>query len=164
MGYDSPINDTIEHTHVTYDNVVESALRANANGTGTEVMIASHNEDSIVVALELMNKLGIQKESGGVYFGQLLGMRDSVSFGLGAAGYNVFKWVFLFAVTKSLLESVRTKTHLYRYLPYGHIEEVVPYLVRRAEENSSLMGGVAKDKNILFTEIMARLSGRRTKV
>lgn len=48
-----------------------------------------------------------------------------------------------------------------RYLPYGHIEEVVPYLVRRAEENSSLMGGVAKDKDILFKEIRARITGKR---
>ena len=91
IGYDCPINDTIEHTHVTYDSVVESALRANSKGTGTEVMIASHNEDSIVAAVRLIGELGIDKASGGVYFGQLLGMRDSVSFGLGAAGYNVFK-------------------------------------------------------------------------
>lgn len=93
LGYDCPINDTIEHTHTTYDNVVESAIRANAQGTGTEVMVASHNEDSIVATVKLMAELGIDKANGGVYFGQLLGMRDSVSFGLGGAGYNVFKLV-----------------------------------------------------------------------
>ena len=67
-------------------------------------------------------------------FGQLLGMCDHVTYGLGAQGYDAFK-----------------------YVPYGPIEEVVPYLIRRVEENSDVMGGVGKERELLTQEMSRRL-------
>ena len=72
----------------------------------------------------------------GVSFGQLLGMSDHLSFPLGQNGFRVYK-----------------------YLPYGNIQDVLPYLLRRAQENSSLLGGAVHERNLLKTEIKRRVFG-----
>lgn len=72
---------------------------------------------------------------GGVSFGQLLGMCDHVSFPLAAAGYPVFK-----------------------YVPYGPLRQVLPYLVRRAQENSDMLGRVGKERRLLRQAILSRFS------
>ena len=74
-------------------------------------------------ALSQMQKLNLDPATGGVYFGQLLGMADHITFTLGRNGYKAYK-----------------------YVPYGPIDEVMPYLIRRAQENSALLGapGVAE--------------------
>ncbi len=71
---------------------------------------------------------------GGVSFGQLLGMCDHVSFPLARAGYRVYK-----------------------YVPYGPIREVLPYLTRRAQENSGMLGRVAKERGMLLSALLRRL-------
>ena len=98
-------------------------------------MIASHNETSILSVVQRMHDLGIPRSGGGVAFGQLLGMCDHVTYGLGARGYDAFK-----------------------YVPYGPIQEVVPYLIRRVEENSDVMGGVGKERELLTMELSRRLN------
>jgi len=120
-GYEDPTQPSLEATHACYDGCVRLVLEQSvARGEGSNVLIASHNQQSVEGALARMAALGIDRESGGVYFGQLLGMADHLSFTLGSGGYKVYK-----------------------YVPYGPVDEVLPYLVRRAQENSGMMGSPA---------------------
>ncbi|KAG6948270.1 hypothetical protein JG688_00015198 [Phytophthora aleatoria] len=132
-GYADPIHDTIEDTHVNYDAQVTKLLR---NNHLASFMVATHNEQSVVNTVQQMQDIGISRAAGGVYFGQLLGMCDHVSYTLGANAYKVFK-----------------------YVPYGPIHEVLPYLIRRAQENSGLMGGAQLEMRMLSTEIKRRMLG-----
>lgn len=103
MGVPSPVHDNAEDTHRCYDEAVGLLLRRR------EVVIATHNGGSVGRAVGLMDELGLRPGDGGVHFAQLYGMSDNLTFALGGRGYNAFK-----------------------YLPYGKVREVVPYLVRRA--------------------------------
>ncbi|KAG7375879.1 hypothetical protein PHYPSEUDO_014955 [Phytophthora pseudosyringae] len=132
-GYVDPIHDSIEDTHVNYDAQVSKLLRHNHLAS---FMVASHNEKSVVNTVQQMQNIGINRGTGGVYFGQLLGMCDHVSYTLGANAYKVFK-----------------------YVPYGPIHEVLPYLIRRAQENSGLMSGAQLEMRMLSTEIKRRMFG-----
>lgn len=107
-----------------------------ASGRNAQLMIASHNEDSIRRITHRMSELGIDRGSGDVTFGQLLGMCDHLSLTLGQAGYSTFK-----------------------YLPYGPVDEVVPYLIRRAEENSDVLGATAKESSLILGEVRRRMIG-----
>jgi proline dehydrogenase len=132
MHYPDPIHPTLEATHANYNAMVELLLVHNHR---TSFMVASHNEDSVKKTVAYMDALGIPKVGGGVYFGQLLGMCDHISYTLGAEQYQVFK-----------------------YVPYGPVNEVLPYLIRRAQENSGLMkGGAAKELKLLTTELKRRM-------
>lgn len=135
LGYKNPIHDSIEDTHACYDGVVADCLDHHQR---THIMVATHNEASIQRTVAHMAQLGLPNNATGVDFGQLLGMCDHVSFQLGRHGYNVHK-----------------------YLPYGPVHEVVPYLIRRAEENSSAMGGVGKDLHMAQKELWRRITKRR---
>lgn len=105
-----------------------------------EVLVASHNESTVKYVTRLMDELSIPRAGGGVYFGQLLGMCDHVSFSLGHCGYSVYK-----------------------YVPYGPIHDVIPYLIRRAEENGDMLGGAAKERKLLWKELRRRITaGGRT--
>ncbi|KAG7400317.1 hypothetical protein PHYBOEH_006257 [Phytophthora boehmeriae] len=132
-GYADPIHDTIKDTHNNYDAQVSKLLR---NNHLASFMVASHNENSVVNTVQQMQDIGIDRATGGVYFGQLLGMCDHVSYTLGSNKYKVFK-----------------------YVPYGPIHEVLPYLVRRAQENSGLMTGAKLEMDMLSTEIKRRMFG-----
>jgi len=129
-GYEDPIRPDIESTHTNYHRVIDFMLRHNDRA---DVMVATHNEASIRFVVEQMNKYGIKKRGDGVFFGQLLGMCDHVSFSLGMNGYQAYK-----------------------YVPYGPIHEVLPYLIRRAEENSDMLGGVGKERALLLNELLRR--------
>eukprot|EP00061_Rhincodon_typus_P016447 g44667.t1 len=87
------------------------------------VMVASHNEKTVAYTLHRMHELGLHPSSRKVYFGQLLGMSDQISFPLGQAGYSVYK-----------------------YVPYGPVEEVLPYLSRRAQENRGMVAGTQRER------------------
>jgi len=126
-----PIHATIEDTHRNYNNILDMLITSNQP---RELMIASHNEDSILKATKLMAVNNLSTKSSGIMFGQLLGMCDHISYSLGANGYSVYK-----------------------YVPYGPVGEVIPYLVRRAEENSSIMAGAVKERAILRKELLRRL-------
>jgi len=183
LSYESPIHETIENTHTCYDNGVRinkeftkttpySFLTRHLlciccafvvhllciccacslvvfllqvqrvlerkdvqNGTSkANLLIASHNQSSIERTIELMKTNQIDRVDGGVAFGQLLGMADYLSFSLGNSGYQAYK-----------------------YLPYGPFYEVLPYLVRRAQENSGLLSGGAYERDLMFTEIKRRV-------
>ncbi|CAM9487469.1 unnamed protein product [Ascophyllum nodosum] len=135
-GYDSPVFDTIEETHANYDAAVAMVLEHMARGASrAEVMIATHNQASIERAIALMRDLGISREEG-VSFGQLLGMADNITFPLGARGFKAYK-----------------------YVPYGKVGETIPYLVRRAQENSGVLGGASHERALVAKEISRRVLG-----
>ena len=134
LGYPSPIHDTIEDTHNCYNSSVDYLLKhASISDKKTELMLASHNQQSIEKAIESMNKHGISRKDSTICFGQLLGMADNLSFNLGKHGYRAYK-----------------------YVPYGEIKMVMPYLIRRANENSSLAGGAAQELAMIKNELKRR--------
>lgn len=98
-------------------------------------MVASHNRESTILTVEEMERQHVLPRSGVVHFGQLFGMQDQISYTLGKNGYSIYK-----------------------YLPYGMIDEVIPYLLRRAQENSSVLGGVNKERALMWQEVKDRLS------
>jgi len=130
IGYPNPICDTIEDTHKNYDKCLDLLFE---NLDMSKFMLATHNQASIEYACEKMESIS-SAEKNQIYFGQLLGMADNLSFPLGAEGYNVYK-----------------------YVPYGPLKEVIPYLVRRAEENSNMLGGTAKERKMLTKEFGRRI-------
>jgi len=130
-GYDDPIQPTLQHTHDSYHEVASMLLH---HPSRPNIMIASHNESSVRYVTSLMSRLGIPRRDGGVFFGQLLGMCDHVSFSLGHCGYAVYK-----------------------YVPYGPIGDVLPYLVRRAQENSAVLGGAEKERRLIRKELTRRM-------
>lgn len=139
MGYADPINPDYEATNAMYNGVVDMCLtkaveQRSESHAKIAFMLASHNEDSVRFAVKRMNELGVTPEDHIVNFGQLLGMCDQLSFSLGAAGYSVYK-----------------------YVPYGPIEEVVPYLCRRAQENRAVMVGATKERTLLMKEFKRRM-------
>ncbi|KAI8513076.1 hypothetical protein Bbelb_097150 [Branchiostoma belcheri] len=135
VGYEDPINPDYEATNRMYHKCLDHMLTRIDKYGDINVMVASHNEDTVKHTVQRMRELNISPADQTVYFGQLLGMCDQVSFPLGQAGYPVFK-----------------------YVPYGPVEEVLPYLSRRAQENSAILKGAYKERNLLWTELTRRLS------
>lgn len=134
VGYEDPINPTYEKTNEMYHKCLDYVLEEIRHNRKANVMVASHNEDTVKFTLKRMNELGIYPEENKVYFGQLLGMCDQISFPLGQAGYPVYK-----------------------YVPYGPVNEVLPYLSRRAQENRGIMKGATRERELLWTELRRRL-------
>lgn len=128
-NYPDPIHDNIEDTHACYHRNLDVML-ADADA---EVMVASHNQRTCEFSVAKMSEYDISPDSGKVHFGQLRGMADHLTYNLGAHKYSAYK-----------------------YLPYGHVHEVLPYLIRRAQENSGLMAGATHERAILLKEIKRR--------
>lgn len=126
LGYPSPINSTKEATDREY-NAAVAFCAENTDHIG--FVAGTHNEDSCRLLVELLDKNGIQQNNPSVYFSQLLGMSDNLSFNLADAGYNVAK-----------------------YVPYGPVKAVLPYLFRRAEENTSISGMMGRELNLILAE------------
>ncbi|XP_012631968.1 proline dehydrogenase 1, mitochondrial isoform X1 [Microcebus murinus] len=134
IGYEDPINPTYEATNAMYHRCLDYVLEELKHNEKAAVMVASHNEDTVRFTLCRMEELGLHPADRQVYFGQLLGMCDQISFPLGQAGFPVYK-----------------------YVPYGPVMEVLPYLSRRALENSSLMKGAQRERQLLWQELKRRL-------
>ncbi len=124
-GYPSPICKDKQATDTNFDAAVVYMM----NYKKMTLFIGSHNELSNYKALQLIEEKGISKNDQHVWFGQLYGMSAHISFNLAAAGYNVSK-----------------------YMPYGAVRDVMPYLIRRAEENTSVAGQTNRELSLLKSE------------
>uniref|UniRef100_A0A4W6CT05 Proline dehydrogenase n=1 Tax=Lates calcarifer TaxID=8187 RepID=A0A4W6CT05_LATCA len=136
IGYEDPINPDYEATNRMYHKCLEYVLEEIEHSRKANVMVASHNEDTVKFTLEKMNEMGLSPTENKVYFGQLLGMCDQISFPLGQAGFPVYK-----------------------YVPYGPVNEVIPYLSRRAQENRGFMKGSQRERSLLWKELKRRVLG-----
>lgn len=126
LGYKSPICISKQATDDNYDAAIEYM----AEHIDTMAIFAgTHNEDSSYKLMKIMKKQGVDKSDRRFWFGQLYGMSDNISFNLSANDYNVAK-----------------------YLPFGPVRDVMPYLIRRAEENTSVAGQTSRELNLLSTE------------
>ncbi|WP_378173505.1 proline dehydrogenase family protein [Aquimarina sp. SS2-1] len=125
-GYPSPICESKAATDLNFNTTLEYTLQ---NLEDISVFIGTHNEDSCYQAIELMRTQKIVKNDPRVWLGQLFGMSDHISFNLAAEGYNVAK-----------------------YLPFGPVRDVMPYLIRRAEENTSVAGQTTRELDLLSKE------------
>ncbi|XP_050949415.1 proline dehydrogenase 1, mitochondrial [Labeo rohita] len=134
IGYEDPINPDYDTTNRMYHKCLEYILEEINHNRMANVMVASHNEDTVKFTLEKMNEMNLSPTENKVYFGQLLGMCDQISFPLGQAGFPVYK-----------------------YVPYGPVNEVIPYLSRRAQENRGFMKGSQRERSLLWKEIKRRL-------
>jgi proline dehydrogenase len=124
-GYRSPICDSKKDTDENYD----AAIKFIVEHPKMALFAGTHNENSSYLLMELANKYQIKKNDKRLWFGQLFGMSDHISFNLAKEGYNVAK-----------------------YLPFGPVRDVMPYLIRRAEENTSVAGQTSRELNLLSTE------------
>lgn len=125
-GYKSPICISKQATDYNFDDAVTYMLE---HIDKMAVFAGTHNEDSSYKLMELMAHKGIAKNDFRVWFGQLYGMSDNISFNLAAHGYNVAK-----------------------YLPFGPVKDVMPYLIRRAEENTSVAGQTSRELTLIKNE------------
>ena len=126
LGYPSPVQPNKAAADAAYN----AALSYSVNHAETMAICAgSHNEDSSMLLATLMHNAGLPNNHKHIYFSQLLGMSDHISFNLAHARYNVAK-----------------------YVPYGPVRDVLPYLLRRAEENTSVAGQTPRELSLLIKE------------
>ncbi|GIL24223.1 MAG: proline dehydrogenase [Bacteroidota bacterium] len=130
MNYPNPIHPNKQATDDSFNNGLAFCMD---NKHRISLMCGSHNEYSNQYLAQLMEKHGLKNSDNHVWFAQLLGMSDNISFNLAKADYNVAK-----------------------YVPYGPVELVMPYLIRRAEENTSVAGQSSRELTLIRKEIARR--------
>jgi proline dehydrogenase len=128
--YSEPLHKDKAHTDQDFNLGMLACLN---NIDRVHFCIGTHNEYSCQLLAEEMAKQQIPHNHPNIYFAQLLGMSDNISYNLAASGYNVAK-----------------------YVPYGPVESVMPYLFRRAEENSSIAGQTSREYTLLQNEVKRR--------
>lgn len=126
MGYPSPIQPDKKACDFDFNSALELIIE---NLDAMALCAGSHNEESAQLLASLMNNKGIASGDKRVYFAQLLGMSDHISYNVAHAGYNVAK-----------------------YVPYGPVKEVMPYLLRRADENTSVAGQTGRELSLIMKE------------
>ena len=134
LGYTSPIHLNKEATDKDFDAAATYCI---SNKDTISLLLATHNEASNIAIASAMTNLSFEKNDQHVHFSQLFGMGDHITFNMAVQGYNVSK-----------------------YLPFGPINEVIPYLMRRAEENTSVNGQTNKELLLLKTELARRKSSK----
>lgn len=130
MGYPSPIHETKADTDADFDAAIEYCIR---HFNSMSFVAATHNEKSTQLLASLMHENDIAPNHPNIFFSQLYGMGDNISYVLSKHGYNVSK-----------------------YVPYGPVAESVPYLIRRAQENSSAAGQVSRELEMIAKELRRR--------
>jgi proline dehydrogenase len=130
QGYRDPIQPNKAATDRDFDAAISYAV---AHINDIALVAGTHNEKSSMLLTELMRKSTIDNNHSHVFFAQLYGMSDHISYNLSAAAYNVAK-----------------------YVPYGPVKEVMPYLIRRAEENTSAAGQTGRELGLILSEMKRR--------
>jgi proline dehydrogenase len=125
-GYASPIQVDKASSDRDYDAGLKYCVEHIEN---MAICAGTHNENSSRLLMNLMNEKGIAKDDHRIYFSQLLGMSDNLSYNLADAGYNVAK-----------------------YVPYGPVKSVLPYLFRRAQENTAIAGQMGRELSLIVKE------------
>lgn len=125
-GYKSPICASKQATDENYDAAILYMIN---HIDRMAIFAGTHNENSSYTLMQLMNEKGIAKNDTRIFFGQLYGMSDNISYNLAENGYNVAK-----------------------YLPFGPVRDVMPYLIRRAEENTSVAGQTSRELDLIKKE------------
>ncbi len=126
LGYSSPIQKDKESCDKDYDLALAYCIN---HIDKIAICAGTHNEKSSLKLIDLMRENNILKDDNRVYFSQLLGMSDHISFNLANEGYNVVK-----------------------YMPYGPVKLVMPYLIRRAQENTSISGQTGRELSLIIKE------------
>jgi proline dehydrogenase len=132
LGYPSPIQPDKSATDAAYDEALRISV---ANIDNMVLFNGSHNENSNRLLTELIDNYKLAKDDPRIWFSQLYGMSDHISFNLANMGYNVTK-----------------------YVPYGPVHNILPYLLRRAEENTSIAGQTGRELSLIQSEIRRRKS------
>lgn len=130
MGYEDPIQPDKASSDRDYDAGIRLLID---NIHRVNFVCGTHNEASSQLLVTLMAERGIDPGDRRIWFAQLYGMSDHISFNLAAAGYNVVK-----------------------YLPFGPVKDVMPYLIRRAEENTSVRGQTGRELGLIKAELRRR--------
>ena len=130
LGTASPIQPDKESTDRDYNAALEFSI---AHLDRIALIVASHNEYSNLYAVQLLQQRGLPLDHPHIHFSQLYGMSDNITFNLAKASCSVSK-----------------------YLPFGPIREVIPYLMRRAQENSSMSGQTGRELNLIRKEMKRR--------
>ncbi len=130
MGYPDPINPTKEASDKLFDAAMTFCVE---HIDGIYFCAGTHNEQSLYLLMELMADHNIAPNDKRIYFSQLYGMSDNLSYNLAHAGYNVAK-----------------------YVPYGPVEAVMPYLLRRANENTAIAGQSSREFSLIQSEMERR--------
>jgi proline dehydrogenase len=133
-GYPTPICHSKAATDINYDEAIAYMMK---HLDTMAVFAGTHNEESSYKLMELMQQKNVAKNDPRIWFGQLYGMSDNISYNLAAHSYNVAK-----------------------YLPFGPVREVMPYLIRRAEENTSVAGQTGRELALLTAERNRRKGNR----
>lgn len=130
MGYPTPINPDKVATDKLYNDALVFCV---THFERIAFINATHNIQSSILLAELMEEIGVARDHTHFYFSQLYGMSDNITFNLGVAGYNVTK-----------------------YVVYGSVKDVMPYLIRRAQENTSVTGDVSRELALITKELKRR--------
>lgn len=129
-GYPSPIQPNKPATDHDFDEIIRYFI---AHLDTIDFMVATHNEESSLLLARLIDEYQLPRNHRGIYFSQLYGMSDHITYNLANSGYNVAK-----------------------YVPYGAVKTMMPYLFRRAEENSSVKGQTSRELKMIRTEMKRR--------
>lgn len=130
MGYPTPICEDKEATDVNFNAVMYYVMQ---HLDDIWLYIGTHNEVSSYLAMQIIDEKGLDKDDDRIWFSQLFGMSDHITFNLALNGYNSAK-----------------------FMPFGKVEEVIPYLIRRAQENSSVKGQTGRELALLQEEQQRR--------
>ncbi|MDR0420887.1 MAG: proline dehydrogenase family protein [Prevotellaceae bacterium] len=137
FGYPDPICATKEATDENYNSGLHYVIE---HIDKFEMFSGTHNEQSNIVLANLIDKYNIARNDKRIFFAQLYGMSDNLSYNLAHEGYNVTK-----------------------YIPYAPVKTVLPYLIRRAEENTAIAGQTARELELIKTEIKRRKTEKKQK-
>lgn len=130
LGYQIPVFEKKEDTDHSFDEAVRYCL---SYPDEISVFLGTHNEASTRKAAQYIDQIGLPRNDKRLYFSQLFGMSDPLTFNLALHGFNVCK-----------------------YVPYGPLKEAIPYLIRRAEENSSVAGQSSRELSLIYRELKRR--------